>query len=487
MRKWRKWKLLGTVGCLFLFGLGAYRWGSSQPLFFSDPDAAGRPLKDWAWDQFATDTYVGPKAVPISEEEFFKTHTFTYEDDGDLRLTIPQANWYRAFPPYEILDLSDPAEEPRLVEMDALAITWMTPEDKLLRYGYESQFRHYGSAGDLIEDPADPRISLLSPGLTRVFRPSYCPTLALQFRHDLPSLELQHFHLFDTRSQARVGSRFHGPIKKVRPNAFAGESRLLTWKRKEILAAVDLAYGRRTSHVIQPVAGAECSHNGITCRLLHLEPRELLEGGSRNTTTDPVKFEIKFGPATDKCALVFSAYPYRVSSGISFKVFNQEGKVIQAREMGRFHELYILSCDAPLAEVSRIEVSFRPHFLRVLCPLDDLPGLPRENDRLDNLFAMKVPYAVMNPVDYDLACGGLAQYTVFNNGLLLESYAKATTAEYVVYEDTTVDKMLRDHLRMSQPGTVMVDDPLEMEIRFQERSGTWRDKVLGWWQKVTPF
>lgn len=219
------------------------------------------------------------------------------------------------------------------------------------------------------------------------------PTLKLGLKLEgIEGLELLGVKSFDGRTYAPVsgGGYSHGGSEE----RYSIEMSLAVWHATPIELVLDLAVG--PAEVFQfparPGVTQRFPGGAVTVAAMTAGERRSwssMSDGTQETVT------LRFDPDADQgqCSVVFLVQPDAHPAPIDFEILDAKGEVLSGGGGGTSGRMAIQSVRAPLADVTIVRLLYYPHHRRVLFRLPELPGLPRPESPVENLFEVQVPYA----------------------------------------------------------------------------------------------
>jgi hypothetical protein len=103
----------------------------------------------------------------------------------------------------------------------------------------------------------------------------------------------------------------------------------------------------------------------------------------------------------DKAGLrfVFACRPTASKIPVTFDFLDSDGKLLRDYGSSTSGNIHNRSLKQPLEKVARIRARYRTQRQRILIHLPYIPGLPEQNNAIDDLFDVRIPYVRFQSVD----------------------------------------------------------------------------------------
>ncbi len=172
------------------------------------------------------------------------------------------------------------------------------------------------------------------------------------------------------------------------------ETAVQAWHQTPIWAAIDVAYGPVQTQEVIPVKGLEIPHHWGLFRLVGIyQGKETGFTGTSDANSEQTT--VRFDPHSPRqeTTFVFLGWPGANPVPVDFDFLDKEGTVLSAGVGGGSSgRVKVQSVRASLREIRKMRIKRYPHVCRILLRLPEVPGLPRSNRGVANLFDVKVPY-----------------------------------------------------------------------------------------------
>jgi hypothetical protein len=221
----------------------------------------------------------------------------------------------------------------------------------------------------------------------------HSPFPAVQFGFHYQGIEDLKFHglkVYDARTRKLLSG---GHSSSGRERHYWFNTHIPLWHRTPVDLVLEVSYGPSKIFDFAPRAGEGFSEGSFECRLLTvLEDVDTYssESSSRNNAVTHT-----FRKAwSDKAGLrfVFACQPAASQMPVSFEFLDTDGNIL--RRGGSSTSGYVRTVDMkqPLEKVALIRARYRTRRQRIVIHLPYIPGLPEENNMIDDLFDVHVPY-----------------------------------------------------------------------------------------------
>jgi hypothetical protein len=222
----------------------------------------------------------------------------------------------------------------------------------------------------------------------------YDPFPAVQFGFEHERIEDLMFHgikVFDASTRMILSSGYSRSGGR-RYNWFKTDIPL--WHRTPVDIVIDVSYGPVKTFEFAPTAGEGFIVEGVfECRLL-----SVLEGvdtswsgssGSDNTLT--LRFR-KAESGMGGLRFVFLCQPHPSGMPVTFDFLDKEGKKLFGGGSSTSSNIHSVDMNQPLRKIALIRARYRTQRRRIVVRLPYIPGLPEENNAVDDLFDVRIPY-----------------------------------------------------------------------------------------------
>jgi len=168
------------------------------------------------------------------------------------------------------------------------------------------------------------------------------------------------------------------------------------WHTAPVELVVDVVVGPVEVEEIRPQVGESFTVGAARYQLFFAADN--LSGGSYSQGNDSKKGYVEVGPppvrsgkTNKECLVIFRATPPAAQSVFQIDYLDAEGKELRTRGGGWSGSEVIQGLECEVAEIKTIRVHKYRGGHRLVFRLPYLPGLPPENEKMDNLFAVRVP------------------------------------------------------------------------------------------------
>jgi hypothetical protein len=360
--------------------------GPKSVLHCSPTQVRPSGLKDWK-------KITAPAQVPAELDRAFFDKCTVSSDDVSYSITHPSGNPVDNAFAYE-LSKTAPGE-PVDIGGGTLALFAMGAAylDSTQTMADDAAYRFYDARLKRISDEQAKKFDTL--GSTKrgaSFR--YRPFPAVQFGFEHQGIEDLMFHsikIFDASTRTLFSS---GGSSSGGQGHHWFRAEIPLWHRTPIDIVVDVSYGPSKTFDFAPRAGEGFVIEGaFECRLL-----TVLEGvdtsysshsNSDNTSTAILR---KAPPDKGKLRFVFGCQPQASGMPVSFEFLDAEGNKLYGGGGSTSSNIRCINMNQPLEKIALIRARYRTRRQRILIRLPYIPGLPEENNAIDDLLDVRIPY-----------------------------------------------------------------------------------------------
>lgn len=456
-----RWTFLG----LFLVTGSVAAFFGVQPGFksyHSEPDA----VREWAADEW--DRHMSTTTEPLySVEAFFSDALIDQRSEAiGVRSGYEVMAW-----PY--LDTEDP-----LVEIESIGVTVPEPTESEDANYYVT--RNYYAPDTLEQLVITEHENLTNRDKARTN--GMWPSLSLMFHKKGPST-VTGCRILDGRTHVPMT---WGILWSNGPDSAHTFSQITTWRRTGLIASVTYLAGERPFYDFVPDLGASLSQGPTTVKVLHIADDLSIAEKPRRTGNSDLPYNWcragePEGSKDRRTGYFIAAYPYGHKSALQFRAFREDGKKINVKAFTLTQLGYVVMCKAEPGEVARMEVSFPEGYERATFELPPLPMLPEENDHLDDLFEMKIPYARIKMREIGRVTEQMAQLRSNLYWAETKKGGEHDPNQYLQAENLTARDLLELHSQQVVPGTIYDYDPTTHELEVK------RPTQEPWWERIWPF
>lgn len=290
--------------------------------------------------------------------------------------------------------------------------------------------------------------------------------------------------LYDATTHAPLTS---GSSIQYIKNGYKYSTSPFLWRSTPVALMVDLAVGPLEEEEFLPQPGGFFSLAGRRYYLLFATDDP--SAGSYSQITDAKKVSIQFTPligqrpSVKESYFLYQASPYAAQAAFHFEYLDAEGKII-ARSGGNTSNGELMqNVPCELAAIKKIRVRKFRMAHRVVIRLPALPGLPPENESVDNLFQVRAPLLkfthqseqqeyIRRMTQLDMS---YLSSTNFPANIYPRWFTNATTAE--VLEDYAQIMGVQGQLFVDQERLLIENGKLPWPLEMQR-------KMLKQWEKL---
>ncbi len=305
------------------------------------------------------------------------------------------------------------------------------------------------------------------------------PAVALLFEHNgIEDLMFQGVRVFDSTTKKELTG---GYSSNGRPAHHRFITHVPLWHRAPVDVVLEVSYGPSKTFEFAPRAGEGFREGNLQCRLMCVF--EGVDPYSSNSTSSSNTVVYKFPkarPDQGGSRFVFACQPTSSKMPVTFEFLDADGNVLTGGGSSSSGLLYSVSVKGPLEKVALIRARCRDRRQRILIHLPYIPGLPQENDRIDNLFDVLVPH-VKFPDDGQV--GEFLRRVLQLNSIHHTGLAPATGINSMPFPREFRNATLRDIARLyAKGGDLYVDISSErLTLEYPMSPG---DKLKQFLQKM---
>ena len=223
------------------------------------------------------------------------------------------------------------------------------------------------------------------------FRYNSCPAVQLVFQHQgIENLMFHGIKIFDSLTRKSLTSGYSS-------SASNGSHRFNThipiWHRTPIDIVLDVSYGPIKTFEFTPRAGQGFDEGSFNCRLISVF--EGVEPGRHSSSSRVNIMTHKFPKAPpDKAGMTFFfvCRPTASQMSVTFEFLDKDGNKISTRGSSTSGYAHSIALKQPLETIHLVRAHYHTRRYRIVVHLPYIPGLPEENDTIDNLFDVHIPY-----------------------------------------------------------------------------------------------
>ncbi len=288
--------------------------------------------------------------------------------------------------PDEPLDIGDGRLEFSYIGIAYLDANQMLDDDVAYRF-YDARFERIGETRvrelgnrSIFENGSD-------------FRYLLFPIVRFAFEsRNIKDIMFHGIKIFDARTH-KLLSRGHSRSKGENRSWFTG--RIPIWHRAPIDVVMDVSYGPTKIFEFAPRGGEGFEEGIFKCHLIGVfEGVDMYTYDTSKLPDDMVTRQL-FKTQGDRAGLCFFffCWPLAHQMQVTFEFLDTDGNILNGRNCSSTSgNIHTLSLRQPLERVALIRARYRTMRKRIVLQLPYIPGLPEENDAIDNLFDVRIPY-----------------------------------------------------------------------------------------------
>lgn len=280
-----------------------------------------------------------------------------------------------------------------VLRVDYLAVGWGMPEE-----GEDNGFalqvpgRFFGPDLTPFAEADFDRLRITPSQRRLSFRDGY-PLLRVGFGlEQSDGFKFLGARVYDGRTQAPLsaGASGHG----TRGPGFYVDERVSLWHETEVVLVVDVATGPPEVFEFPPTPGVRQVFPGGAVTLLRASEGSHTSWSSSSTGTRAT-IDLGFAAGTDVpgCCLVFFCEPDLHPAPFDLEVLGSDGKPLRGGGGPRSGRIALEQARASVGDVAAVRLCYYPNQCRAVFRLPRLPGLPEANLAVEDLLAVRVPYA----------------------------------------------------------------------------------------------
>ena len=230
------------------------------------------------------------------------------------------------------------------------------------------------------------------------FRYNQCPAVQLIFEYQkIDDIMLHGIKIFDSRTRKSLTS---GYSSSGSHGSHRFNTHIPIWHRTPIDIVMDVSYGPIKTFEFAPRAGQGFEEESFKCRLISVF--EGVEPGRHSSSSRGNTMIHEFPKASsDEASLTFFfvCRPTASQMPVTFEFLDKDGNKISTRGSSTSGYTHNIELKQPLEKITLIRAHYRTRRLRIVINLPYIPGLPEENNTIDNLFDVHIPYVRLHDPD----------------------------------------------------------------------------------------
>lgn len=387
--------LVVVAACVLGVGVLLYSRFSGAKVVLRCSASRVRPKGLEAWEEV-----LAPAEVPVELEEALFDKCKISSDDESISITHPCRDTVENVFAYELseMGLGEAVDiGGGTLKLCAMGTAYLdstqTIEDDAEYSFYDTQFQRISN-----EQVAKlNRHNYAEAGTTFGYRPF--PAVQFGFEHEgIEDLMFHGIRVFDASTKS-ILSRGYSSSGGKRYKWF--KTGIALWHRAPVDIVIDVSYGPVKTFEFAPSVGEGFLIDGaLECRLMGV-----LEGVDTSMSSSSGSgniFTVRFRKAeSGKGGLrfVFLCQPQASGMPVSFDFLDREGKKLSGGGSSTSGNIHSVDINQPLEKVALIRARYRTRRQRIVVHLPYIPGLPEENNSVDDLFDVRVPYVKFRDVE----------------------------------------------------------------------------------------
>ena len=199
---------------------------------------------------------------------------------------------------------------------------------------------------------------------------------------DIEDLKIYNIMVFDTNTHKLLSTDY----SSMTAGSYGWINTTLSlWHRTPVDVVLDISCGPSEIYEFPPMAGEGFEREKFSCRLL---------GVFENVDNNSQPWELRRILSNNSYTIMyFVCQPGAMNSPLTFDYIDKSGKVIGSYARTGEDCSYLSILRESLENITTIRATYRPHRCHVVFHLPFIPGLPEQNEDIDNLFDIHIPYA----------------------------------------------------------------------------------------------
>ena len=394
--KQHKSQILAVTVVILLVLLGMllyYRFADPAKFWFCSPaEPRGNDVE--AWQKTIT-----PAQPPeVLDEDFFKN--FTVGSDSDyFTVTHPSERALDNSFAFELIEMT-PGETLDIgggtLKLSCIGAAYHDANQTMAE---DAKFRLYDPD---LRPIADTDLSKFGNYQTTEdgsnFRYNPCP--AVQFVFENQGIEDLMFHgikIFDSQTRKSLTSGYSSSGSN---GSFRFNTHPPMWHHTPIDIVIDVSYGPTKTFEFAPRAGQGFDAGSFKCRLLSVFEGIELSRHSSSTLNNTMIHEFPKASSDDAgLCFFFVCLPTASQIPVTFEFLDKDGNKISTRGSSTTGYIHNIFFKQPLEKIALIRAHYRTRRYRIVVHLPYIPGLPEENNTINNLFDVHIPYVRLHDPD----------------------------------------------------------------------------------------
>jgi len=223
------------------------------------------------------------------------------------------------------------------------------------------------------------------------FRHRPFPCVQLGLRHKgIEDLMFQGIRVFDASTKKELTGGY-GSSGGKEYHWF--NTRVPLWHRTPVDIVIEVSYGPSKTFEFAPRAGEGFREGNFECRLICVfEDADIYSSSSSSGDNMMIHEFAKAKPDKAGLRFVFACRPTASKIPVTFDFLDSDGKLLHGYGSSTSGNIHNRGLKQPLDKVARIRARYRTQRQRILIHLPYIPGLPEQNNAIDDLFDVHIPY-----------------------------------------------------------------------------------------------
>ena len=383
----RVYYILGVVFGIILLSMVIVMLSGGEAVLYCSPNSPRiSGVADW-------EATISPVQEPVQlDEGFFDSFVISSNNDGwsvEYSYNNIAGNSFA----YELSELT-PGEPLNIgggsLEFSAIGTAYLGANQELED---DAKYRYYNSRLQSISDEEVSELendNIIEKGMN--FRYNFFPSVQFGIKsQDIEDLMFHGIQIFDASTHAKLAGGL-GRSEYKRHCWY--NTHIPLWHRAAVDVVIDVSYGPTKTFEFAPQAGEGFEYDIFKCRLIHV-----FEGVDTShhssSSNEKVITQQLFKAAPDEASLCFF-FACQLQANqipVTFKFLDADGNILkglsQRSSSNNSLKIYL---HQPLDRVALIRARTRTRRQRIVIRLPYIPGLPEENDAIDDLFDVYIPY-----------------------------------------------------------------------------------------------
>jgi hypothetical protein len=222
------------------------------------------------------------------------------------------------------------------------------------------------------------------------FRYSPYPAIKFGFQHsNIEDIMLHCIQIFDSRTRESLTS---GYSSSGNQGYHWFKTHIPLWHRTPIDIVLDVSYGPSKTFEFAPRAGEGFDTGNLTCRLLGIF--EGVDESRHSSTYNNIQIHEfpKSQQHHENICFFFACWPVANRMPVTFEFLDSDGNKLSTRGSSTSGFAHSIKMREPLDKIALIRARYRTKRRRIVIHLPYVPGLPEQNNEIENLFDVYIPY-----------------------------------------------------------------------------------------------